>query len=75
MFKISYWPAEATSTRRTVFESIVIVIVIARMTMNDDSNQLKWSIRAHSGTDSRQWDWGIRKASLNNHVRVYGFLL
>ncbi len=30
-----------------------------RMTMNDHSNQLEWSIRARSGTDSGQWDWGI----------------
>ncbi len=31
-----------------------------RMTKNDHSNQLKWSIRARSGTDSEQWDWGIK---------------
>ncbi len=37
--KKSYWPAEATRTRRTLFELIVIVIVIARMTRNDQ----EWS--------------------------------
>ncbi len=49
----------ATCTRRTLFEWIIIVIVIARMTRNDHSNQLEWLIRARSGTDSGQWDWGI----------------
>ncbi len=29
------------------------------MTRNDHLNQLQWSIRARSGTDSGQWDWGI----------------
>ncbi len=50
----------ATHTRRTLFEWIVIVIVIARMTKNDHSNQLESSISARSGTDSGQWDWGIK---------------
>ncbi len=54
----------ATRMRRTLFEWIVIVIVIARMTRNDHSNQLEWSIRARSGTDSGQWDWGIRTCLL-----------
>ncbi len=30
------------------------------MTRNDHSNQLEWSIRAHSGTDSGQWNLVIR---------------
>ncbi len=30
-----------------------------RITRNDLSNQLEWSIRARSGTYSGQWDWGI----------------
>ncbi len=37
--KLSYQPAEATWMRRTLFEWIVIVIVIARMTRNDQ----EWS--------------------------------
>ncbi len=37
--KLSYRPAEATWTRRTLFELIVIVIVITRMTRNDQ----EWS--------------------------------
>ncbi len=45
--------------RRTLFELIVIVIVIARMTRNDHPNKLELSIRPHSGVDSAQWDWGI----------------
>ncbi len=38
--KLSYRPAEATRMRRTLFELIVIVIVIARMTKNDQ----EWSL-------------------------------
>ncbi len=38
--KLSYQPAEATRTRRTLFELIVIVIVIARMSKNDQ----EWSL-------------------------------
>ncbi len=30
------------------------------MTTNEPPNQLKWSIRARSGVDSGQWDWGIK---------------
>ncbi len=29
------------------------------MTTNEPLNQLEWSIRARSGVDSGQWDWGI----------------
>ncbi len=41
-------PAEATRTRRTLFESIVIVIVIARMTTNDQ----EWSLEPTRMIDS-----------------------
>ncbi len=30
------------------------------MTRNDTPDKLEWSIRPRSGTDSAQWDWGIR---------------
>ncbi len=33
------------------------------MTINEPPNQLEWSIRAHSGVDSGQWDWGIKQFS------------
>ncbi len=57
--KLSYRPAKATCMRRTLFELIVIVIVIARMTRNDHPNKLELSIRPHSAVDSAQWDWSI----------------
>ncbi len=38
--------------KRTLFELIVIVIVIARMTRSDHLNTLELSIRPHSGVDS-----------------------
>ncbi len=59
IIRAGYRPAEATWMRRTLFELIVIVIVIARMTRNDHSNKLELSIRPHSGVDLAQWDWGI----------------
>ncbi len=31
------------------------------MTTNEPPNQLEWFIRARSGIDSGQWDWGINK--------------
>ncbi len=31
------------------------------MTMNEPPNQLKWFIRARSGVDLGQWDWGIKQ--------------
>ncbi len=51
--------------RTTLFESVVIVIVIARMTRNDHSNQLELSIPPRSGVDSGVWDWGM--TNLGNH--------
>ncbi len=51
----------ATRTRRTLFEWIVIVIVIARMTTNDQEWSLEPTRMVDSGTDSGQWDWGISK--------------
>ncbi len=33
------------------------------MTRNDTPDKLEWSIRPHSGTDSAQWDWGIRNGA------------
>ncbi len=52
--KPSYRPAEATRMRRTLFELIVIVIAIARMTRNDHLNNLELSIRPHLAVDSAQ---------------------
>ncbi len=34
------------------------------MTMNEPPNQLEWFIRARSGVDSGQWDWGIKVETL-----------
>ncbi len=31
------------------------------MTTNEPPNQLEWSIRARSGVNSGQWDWGIKR--------------
>ncbi len=58
--KLSYWPAEAIRTRRTLFELIVIVIVIARMTRNDHQWSLEQTRIVNSWVDSAQWNWGIR---------------
>ncbi len=30
------------------------------MTRNDTPDKLEWSIRPRLGTDSAQWDWGIK---------------
>ncbi len=45
---------EDTQMRRTLFELIVIVIVIARMTRNDPLTEQEWSIRPCSAVDSAQ---------------------
>ncbi len=46
--KLSYWPAEAIRTRRTLFK--LIVIVIARMTRNDQewSPEQTWIVNSSS---------------------------
>ncbi len=48
--KLSYWVAEVTHMRRTLFELIVIVIVIARMTRNDPPNEHEscWIVNSYS---------------------------
>ncbi len=57
--KLSCWPAKVTRMRITLFELIVIVIVIARMTRNDPLTEHEFSIHLHSAVDSTQWDLGI----------------
>ncbi len=36
------------------------------MTTNEPPNQLEWFIRASSGVDSGQWDWGIIKRLISD---------
>ncbi len=41
------------------------------MTTNEPPNQLEWFIRARSGVDSGQWDWGIRDALICHTYHAY----
>ncbi len=46
------------------------------MTTNEPPNQLKWFLRALSGIDSGQWDWGIREPVPlleYNTIKLYDF--
>ncbi len=40
------------------------------MTRNDTPDKLEWSIRPRSGTDSAQWDWGIKESTDLHYPRI-----
>ncbi len=44
------------------------------MTTNEPPNKLEWFIRARSGVDSGQWDWGISRCLLNYSNKVYDYV-
>ncbi len=73
--KLSYQPAEATRTRRTLFALIVIVIVIARMTKNDQEWSLEQTrIVSSSSFESRfgTVKWGISGVMTVQTEAYYG---
>ncbi len=70
--KLSYQPAEAIRTRRTLFELIVIVIVIARMTRNDQEWSLEQTRIVNSSSfGSRFGTVGLGHYSLTTHPALY----
>ncbi len=62
--KLSYWPAEATRTRRTLFELIVIVTVIAGMTKNDQG----WSLEQTRIVNSSSFGSRFGAVALGHYV-------